>query len=223
MGACLAIKTSKRNTRDGPGFLGPIKDANPLFFRLTVSPPAPARPPARPAPVVRLSFVSAPFLRFRRPMLLWRAALFALSFLPLSTLPTRELRSEDFIREHVSGFSLSELRSCFFTREHCSGLSTRSGFPMVDHHDHIYQYPHLRLFALFDFFNNHQPKVLQYSPAIIRLVGKVFCGRLSVADSLDPSTSMAIDPSIIPSPPQPGRRKRVRSKSQKCHSKRHSE
>ena len=116
LGACLAIKTSKRNTRDGPGFLGPIKDANPLFFRLTVGPPAPARcPPARPAPVVRLSFVSAPFLRFRRPMLLWRAALFALSFLPLSTLPTRELRSEVSIREHASGFSFSDLRSCFFT------------------------------------------------------------------------------------------------------------
>ena len=75
---------------------------------------------------------SAPFLRFRRPMLLWRAALFALSFLPLSTLPTRELRSEDFIREHVSGFSLSELRSCFFTREHCSELSPPAlGFPLL--------------------------------------------------------------------------------------------
>ena len=43
-------------------------------------------------------------------MLLWRATLFALSFLPLSTLPTRELRSEVSIREHVSGFSFSELR-----------------------------------------------------------------------------------------------------------------
>ena len=45
----------------------------------------------------------------------------------------------------------------------------------------------------------------------------------SVADSLDPSTSMAIDLSIIPSPPQSGRRKWIRSKSQKCHRKRHYE
>ena len=47
-------------------------------------------------------------------MLLWRATLFALSFLPLSTLPTRELRSEVCIREHVSGFSFSELRFLFW-------------------------------------------------------------------------------------------------------------
>ena len=107
-------KTSKKNTRDGPGFLGPIKDAHPLFFKLTISPPPPPQLP-RSRPAVRLPFVSAPFLRFRRPMLLWRATLFGLSFLSLCTLPTRELRSEVSIREHASGFSFSELRSCFFT------------------------------------------------------------------------------------------------------------
>ena len=61
-------------------------------------------------------------------MLLWRATLFGLSFLSLCTLPTRELRSEVSIREHVSGFSFSELR---YDETMSEGVE-EEGIPMIN-------------------------------------------------------------------------------------------
>ena len=102
----------------------------PGCFRAIFLSPPPPRLSLCAVPATYVALASGPFLNFEA-VYSTRTTLSALSFLPLSTLPTRELRSEVSIREHVSGYPFSELRSCLSTREHRSGLSTRSGFHSV--------------------------------------------------------------------------------------------